>query len=93
MLRTLEGVYRGGKVEIKQAPDDVRDETRVLVTFLEPNLIASSSKDDAYAIDNEIWESQFRETSEAQWDKLADLARQEIAAGDVVPLEDILSKE
>lgn len=93
MLRTLEGVYRGGKVEIKQAPDDVRDETRVLVTFLEPNLIASSSKDDAYAIDNEIWESQFRETSEAQWDKLADLARQEIAAGDVVPLEDILSKD
>jgi len=90
MLRTLEGVYRGGKIEIKQAPDDVRDETLVLVTFLEQDLIANSSK---VASINEIWESRFRETSAAQWDKLADLARQEIAAGDVTPLEDLLSND
>jgi hypothetical protein len=36
MLRTLEGVYRNGKVELAEVPKDVCDETCVLVTFLEP---------------------------------------------------------
>jgi hypothetical protein len=36
MLKTLEGVYRNGKVELAEVPEDVCDETRVLVTFLEP---------------------------------------------------------
>jgi hypothetical protein len=36
MLITLEGVYRNGKVELAEVPKDVCDETRVLVTFLEP---------------------------------------------------------
>jgi len=36
MLKTLEGVYRNGKVELAEVPKDVCDETRVLVTFLEP---------------------------------------------------------
>ena len=39
MLRTLEGVYRNGKVEPTDVPKDVCDETRVLVTFLEPQPI------------------------------------------------------
>jgi hypothetical protein len=34
MLKTIEGVYRNGKVELTEVPKDVRDETRVLVTFL-----------------------------------------------------------
>jgi hypothetical protein len=36
MLRTIEGIYRSGRVELTDVPSDVRDETRVLVTFLEP---------------------------------------------------------
>lgn len=39
MLKTIEGVYRKGKVELAELPGDVRDETPVIVTFLEPKLI------------------------------------------------------
>ena len=39
--------------------------------------------------DEVAWEARFEATSTAQWDRLADLARQEIASGDVVPLEDV----
>lgn len=33
MLKSIEGVYRDGKVELLEIPDDV-DEARVIVTFL-----------------------------------------------------------
>ena len=36
MLRSVEGVYRDGKIELAELPGDVRDETRVIVTFLDP---------------------------------------------------------
>lgn len=36
MLKSIEGVYRDGKVELIERPADVQDETRVIVTFLEP---------------------------------------------------------
>ena len=39
MLKSIEGVYRNGKIELVEAPGDVRDETRVIVTFLEPRSI------------------------------------------------------
>jgi hypothetical protein len=39
MLKTIEGVYRDSKVELTEVPKDVRDETRVLVTCLEPQAI------------------------------------------------------
>jgi hypothetical protein len=39
MLRSLEGVYRKGKIELVEIPGDIDDETRVIVTFLEPKLI------------------------------------------------------
>lgn len=35
MLRSVQGVYRSGKIELTQQPDDVRDDTPVIVTFLE----------------------------------------------------------
>ena len=35
MLRSVEGVYRDGKIELAELPRDVRDETRVIVTFLD----------------------------------------------------------
>jgi hypothetical protein len=34
VLKTIEGVYRDGKMELTEVPADVRGETRVLVTFL-----------------------------------------------------------
>ena len=30
-----QGIYRDGKIELTECPEDVRDETRVIVTFLE----------------------------------------------------------
>lgn len=35
MLKSVEGVYRNGRVEIAEVPDDIK-ETRVIVTFLPP---------------------------------------------------------
>jgi hypothetical protein len=39
MLKSVEGVYRDGKIELTELPRDVRDETRVIVTFLETSPI------------------------------------------------------
>ena len=39
MLKSIEGVYRNGKIELSEQPSDVVDETRVIVTFLEPKSI------------------------------------------------------
>jgi hypothetical protein len=39
MLTTLEGIYRGGKIELPEMPRDVREGTPVIVTFLTPSLI------------------------------------------------------
>ena len=51
MLKTIEGVYRDGKVELAEVPKDVRDETPVLVTFLEPQTIDLRARgiDEAHA--------------------------------------------
>jgi hypothetical protein len=51
MLKTIEGVYRNGKVELTEVPKDVRDETRVLVTFIEPQAIDLRARgiDEAHA--------------------------------------------
>ena len=34
MLKSVEGIYRQGKVELGEAPTGVKDDTRVIVTFL-----------------------------------------------------------
>lgn len=34
MLVTIEGIYRDGKIELTEIPQDVKDETIVIVTFL-----------------------------------------------------------
>ncbi len=36
MLISVEGVYRDGKIELSELPGDVREEMRVIVTFVEP---------------------------------------------------------
>lgn len=39
MLRSIEGVYRNGKIELEEVPEDISDDTRVIVTFLESRSI------------------------------------------------------
>ena len=36
---SVQGVYRHGKIELLEQPSNIRDETRVVVTFLEPGSI------------------------------------------------------
>ena len=39
MLKSVAGVYRDGKIALTELPRDVRDDTRVIVTFLETSHI------------------------------------------------------
>lgn len=39
MLSTIEGVYRKGKIEFSELPFKFKDETKVLVVFLDKNVI------------------------------------------------------
>ena len=39
MSKTIEGVYREGKIELAETPNDVGEGTRVVVTFLSPGSI------------------------------------------------------
>jgi hypothetical protein len=53
MLKTIEGIYRQGKIELAERPSDVPDETPVVVTFLEPLPISLPERgiDEAQAAD------------------------------------------
>ena len=39
MLKTIEGIYRDGKIELSDMPSDVHGNAHVIVTFLEPHSI------------------------------------------------------
>ncbi|WP_017315730.1 hypothetical protein [Mastigocladopsis repens] len=39
MLKTVEGVYQNGQIELAELPQDVSDYAQVLVTFLEPGRV------------------------------------------------------
>ena len=39
MLRTIEGIYQNGQIELSELPQNMSDRTQVLVTFLEPGKI------------------------------------------------------
>ena len=51
MPKSVEGVYRDGKIELDEFPGDVRDEARVIVTFLETSFINLQGRgiDEAHA--------------------------------------------
>ena len=36
MLTSVEGTYRNGRIELREPPAGVRDETQVIVTFMGP---------------------------------------------------------
>jgi hypothetical protein len=39
MLRTIEGFYQNGQVQLDELPQEMGDRTQVLVTFLEPGKV------------------------------------------------------
>jgi hypothetical protein len=39
--------------------------------------------------DEVVWEARFRSTTDAEWDRIAEAVRRDIAAGDVTPLDDV----
>ena len=53
MLKSVEGIYRKGRIDLAEAPADVQDETRVIVTFLGPDSIDLPTRgiDEAQAAD------------------------------------------
>jgi hypothetical protein len=36
MLKTIEGIYQNGQIQLAELPPGVRDSTQVLITFLDP---------------------------------------------------------
>jgi hypothetical protein len=53
MLTAIQGVYRGGRIELAEVPRDVREDTPVIVTFLTsaPIDLRSRGIDEAQATD------------------------------------------
>ncbi|OKH25977.1 hypothetical protein NIES593_02515 [Hydrococcus rivularis NIES-593] len=45
MLTSVEGIYRHGRIELTELPNNIPDETRVIVTFLQPGEIDLKSHD------------------------------------------------
>ncbi|MCC3426580.1 MAG: hypothetical protein JGK12_22380 [Microcoleus sp. PH2017_01_SCD_O_A] len=39
MLKTIEGIYHNGQIQLASLPQDISDRSQVLVTFLDPNKI------------------------------------------------------
>ena len=39
MLKTIEGIYQNGQIQLASLPQDISDRTQVLVTFLDPGKI------------------------------------------------------
>jgi hypothetical protein len=39
MLKTVEGFYQDGQIQLAELPQEVSDRTQVLVTFLEPGRV------------------------------------------------------
>ena len=38
MLTSIRGIYRKGKIELREKPKNIEDETRVIVTFVTPDV-------------------------------------------------------
>jgi hypothetical protein len=39
MLKTIEGIYQDGQIQLNELPEDVSGRSQVLVTFLDPSKI------------------------------------------------------
>lgn len=65
--------------QLKTLPDDEQDAiaTRLL----------------AELEDEQVWKAQFKSTTDDQWDRIAEIVRQEIATGDTTPLAEVFSSQ
>jgi len=65
--------------KLKTLPDDEQDAiaTRLL----------------AEIEDEQTWKTQFESTTDDQWDRMAEMVRQEIEAGEVTPLTEMFPSE
>ena len=63
--------------EIQKLPQDQRD-------AIAARIIADLK-------DEQAWTERFEATTDEEWDRLAEGARREVAAGDTVPLDDVFS--
>ena len=43
--------------------------------------------------DEQRWKAQFESTTDDQWDRMAEMVRQEIAAGDIAPLAEVFPSQ
>lgn len=66
MLTAIQGIYRDGKIQLTEVPQNVQDETPVIVTFLTSNTIDLSvlGIDEAQAADLRARLTSFAE----EWD-------------------------
>jgi hypothetical protein len=39
MLKTIEGIYQDGQIQLAELPPDISDRSQVLVTFLDPGKV------------------------------------------------------
>lgn len=44
MLKTITGIYQQGKININQYPENIKEGTQVIITFLESNQIDLESR-------------------------------------------------
>lgn len=61
--------------QLKTLPDDEQD-------AIAARLLAELE-------DERVWKAQFESTTDDQWDRIADMVRQEIAAGGITPLAEV----
>ena len=58
MLTTVEGIYRDGRIELKNLPNNVPEESKVIVTFVDSNDVDLAShgidKSQAEALRNSL---------------------------------------
>ncbi len=43
--------------------------------------------------EEQTWKTKFESTTDEQWDRIAQMVRQEIAVGDIAPLSDVFPSE
>lgn len=72
--------------------------TELLESVIEQLKILPAQEQDAIAArllaelqDEQKWTRSFAETTDQQWDQIAQMVRQEIASGDVTPLDEVFS--
>lgn len=61
--------------EIEKLPEDTQD-------AIAARLLAELA-------DEQAWAARFAATSDAQWERMAAMVRQEIAAGETIPFDDV----